>query len=84
MSVERSRITARITGHGTYSAASDIVDAMISRHLPSSPDKLRRLVEEQADVDCSSIIDVIDFLVILADFEEGAINLRLGAQNYGV
>jgi hypothetical protein len=68
------RVTVDLGRHGTYSAPAMLVDAMISRHLPASPNQLRAIVTESTDgmpIDWSDVSDVTAFLVVLAEWYEG-------------
>lgn len=68
------RVSVDLGDHGTYSAPAMLVDAMISKHLPASPNQLRAKVEAVTDgmpIDWSDVSDATAFLVVLADWYEG-------------
>jgi hypothetical protein len=67
-------VVVSIQDFGVYSAPSDVVDMMIARHLPTSPEKLRVIVEEQAGHSCKGVTDVSSLLIMLADFENARVN----------
>lgn len=75
-----STVSVTIEGaHGLYTCTSDVLDMMIERHLPASPEELRRIVEDRttgtwsATGPWSDVHEVSIFLIVLGDFEMGHI-----------
>jgi hypothetical protein len=54
---------------GMYHCTPEELDVQIERHLPTSVNALRALVEDRTGLDYAHVHDVTTFLVMLADFE---------------
>ena len=67
------RITAEIPHHGRFSCSAYTLDMMIRRHLPASPEELRRVLHERiGEIDgnpepYADVFDVSAMLLFLGD-----------------
>jgi hypothetical protein len=56
--------------HGTFTTTTSALDLMISRHLPASPEQLRRVLNASTDAHLyDDLRDVSELLIMLADAE---------------